>query len=102
MTSARRAAKRIVEPINTLNLEKPLENEAYDELAPLLTRMDKQHSQINKHVKELQTARSELAAIMDNMREGMILLDSKDHILSMNQSAADIFCVSPTAPPSTR
>lgn len=80
LINARRAAKRIVAPINTLNLEKPLENEAYDELAPLLTRMDKQHSQINKHVKELQTARSELAAIMDNMREGMILLDSKDHI----------------------
>lgn len=97
LINARRAAKRIVAPINTLNLEKPLENEAYDELAPLLTRMDKQHSQINKHVKELQTARSELAAIMDNMREGMILLDSKDHILSMNQSAADIFCVSPMA-----
>lgn len=97
LINARRAAKRIVAPINTLNLEKPLENEAYDELAPLLTRMDRQHSQINKHVKELQTARSELAAIMDNMREGMILLDSKDHILSMNQSAADIFCVSPTA-----
>ncbi|MBE5791266.1 MAG: hypothetical protein E7322_03805 [Clostridiales bacterium] len=72
LINARRAAKRIVAPINTLNLEKPLENEAYDELAPLLTRMDRQHSQINKHVKELQTARSELAAIMDNMREGMI------------------------------
>lgn len=97
LINAKNAAKRIVAPINTLNLEKPLENEAYDELAPLLTRMDKQHSQINKHVKELQTARSELAAIMDNMREGMMLLDSKDHILSMNQSAADIFCVSPTA-----
>ena len=97
LINARRAAKRIVAPINTLNLEKPLENDAYDELAPLLTRMDRQHSQINKHVKELQTARSELAAIMDNMREGMILLDSKDHILSMNQSAADIFCVSPMA-----
>lgn len=96
LLNARHAAKRIVAPINTLNLEKPLENEAYDELAPLLTRMDKQHSEINKHVKELQNARSELAAIMDNMREGMILLDSKDHILSMNRSAADIFSVSPT------
>lgn len=97
MISARRAAKRIVEPINTLNLEEPLENEAYDELAPLLTRMDRQHSEINKHVKELQAARMELAAIMDNMREGMILLDAKGHILSMNRSAADIFCVSPAA-----
>ena len=94
---ARRAAKRIVAPINTLDLKSPLDNDAYDELAPLLTRMEKQHSQINQHVRELETARSELAAVMDNMREGMILLDAKDHILSINQSAADIFAVTASA-----
>lgn len=88
---ARRAAKRIVDPINALNLEQPLENEAYDELAPLLTRMEKQHIQIHEHVNALENARAELAAIMANMREGMILLDANDHILSMNESAARIF-----------
>lgn len=90
---AKRAARRIVAPINMLNLDAPLENDAYDELAPLLSRMEKQHGEIREHVKTLETARSELSAIMDNMREGMILLDAKEHILSMNQSAADIFDV---------
>lgn len=90
---AKRAARRIVAPINMLNLDAPLENDAYDELAPLLSRMEKQHGEIREHVKALETARSELSAIMDNMREGMILLDAKEHILSMNQSAADIFDV---------
>jgi len=91
---ARATAKRIVAPINTLNLDQPLENDAYDELAPLLTRMDRQHTQIHQHVKALENARTELAAIMDNMREGMILLDKNSAVLSMNESAAHIFGVS--------
>ncbi len=90
---ARRTARRIVEPINGLNLDDPLENDAYDELAPLLTRMDRQHMQIQKHVSSLEKARAELAAIMDNMREGMILLDKNSTVLSMNESAARIFGV---------
>ena len=43
---ARFASRQIVQPINDLNLDEPLENDVYDELAPLLTRMDWQHSQI--------------------------------------------------------
>ncbi len=91
---ARQTAMRIVKPINELNLDNPLENDAYDELAPLLTRMERQHTQIHQHVKALENARTELAAIMDNMREGMILLDKNSAILSMNESAMRIFGVS--------
>ena len=88
---AKRAAKRIVEPINSLNLDDPLENDAYDELAPLLTRMNQQHTQIRHHVKVTENARAELSAIMENMREGMILLDNKQGVLSINESASRIF-----------
>lgn len=88
---ARQTARRIVNPINELNLDNPLENDAYDELAPLLTRMERQHAQIHQHVKALENARAELAAIMDNMREGMILLDGNSTVLSMNHSAGRIF-----------
>ena len=56
--------------------------------------MERQHTQIHQHVKALENARAELAAIMDNMREGMILLDKNSTILSMNESAARIFGVS--------
>ena len=91
---AKSTAKRIVEPINALDLDQPLVNDAYDELAPLLTRMERQHTQIHQHVKALENARTELAAIMDNMREGMILLDKNSAILSMNESAMRIFGVS--------
>lgn len=91
---ARRTAVRIVAPINALELYQPLENEAYDELAPLLTRMHKQHEQIGKQMKALEDARAELAAIMQNMQEGMILLDKHAAVLSINESAAHIFGVS--------
>jgi len=90
---AKSTAKRIVEPINALDLDQPLANDAYDELAPLLTRMERQHTQIRQHVKALENARTELSAIMANMREGMILLDKNSAILSMNESAGRIFGV---------
>ena len=90
---ARKAAKRIVAPINALNLDQPLDNDTYDELAPLLTRMHRQHTQILEHMQSLEHARAELSAIMENMREGMVLLDGSNTVLSMNESAGEIFAV---------
>ena len=88
---ARKTAQRVVAPVNTLNLDQPLENETYDELAPLLTRMNQQREQLNAHVEELEKARYELATLMENMREGFILLDKNETVLSMNRSAGRIF-----------
>lgn len=88
---ARYAARRIVTPINALDLNAPLSNETYDELAPLLTRMHSQHEQLNRQMKSLESARAELAALMTHMREGMMLIDPRETVLSINQSAARIF-----------
>lgn len=90
---ARYSAQQIVRPINQLNLDEPLENEIYDEFSPLLSRMDKQHSQIRQQMKELARAHAEMNAIMANMREGLILLNNESRIISINQSAKTIFCV---------
>ena len=90
---ARHSSRQIVQPINNLNLNEPLENDVYDELAPLLTRMDKQHSQIRQQMHDLARAHADLNAIMANMREGLILLDKESRILSINQSAQTIFDV---------
>lgn len=88
---ARKTAQRIVAPINALNLDQPLENETYDELAPLLTRMNQQKEQLYAHVDQLEKARYELATLMENMREGFLLIDKNETVLSMNQSAGRIF-----------
>ena len=90
---ARHSARQIVRPINSLNLDQPLENDVYDELAPLLTRMDKQHGQIRQQLRDLSRAHADLNAIMQNMREGLILVDRESRVVSLNGSAARIFGV---------
>ena len=90
---ARFASRQIVQPINDLNLDEPLENDVYDELAPLLTRMDRQHGQIRQQMRDLARAHADLNAIMANMREGLMLLDKESRIISINASAQTIFGV---------
>ena len=90
---AKYAARQIVQPINDLDLNTPLANEIYDELTPLLRRMDRQHTQIHQQMRDLARAHSDLNAIMQNMREGLILIDRESHILSINPSAMKIFGV---------
>ena len=83
----------IVRPVNTLNLDDPLENDAYDELSPLLTRMDHQRREIRSQMQQLIAARNEIEAITGHMQEGLILLNEQGDVLSMNSSAAGIFGV---------
>ena len=90
---ARFVAKRIVAPVNELNLDEPLENDVYDELSPLLVRMERQRAEIERQMKALSDKQSELTAITENMREGLVLLNPQGVILSMNGSAARIFGV---------
>ena len=90
---ARFSALQIVQPINDLNLDEPLENKVYDELTPLLNRMDRQHNQIRQQVRDLSRAHADLNAIMQNMREGLILFDREGRIISINGSAMKIFGV---------
>ncbi len=88
---ARYAARTIVSPINALDLANPLGNAAYDELAPLLTKMEKQRREIANRMAALSEKQREFTAVTENMREGLILLDSEDRILTINGSAARIF-----------
>ena len=53
---AKRISRRIVQPLNELDLEHPLENVCYEELRPLLMRVDQQNRQIAAQVEELKKA----------------------------------------------
>ena len=88
---ARRMAKRIVAPLNRLDLDKPLENDAYEELSPLLWRIHQQHRQIEAQLRELRRKTEEFEQITENMSEGLVLLDRKGVILSINPAARAIF-----------
>ena len=84
---ASRLARRITEPLNRLDLEHPLENETYEELAPLLRRMEHQRRQIDRQMDELRRRSEEFEQITGSMSEGLVLLDEAGVILSINPAA---------------
>lgn len=51
-----RQTKELIKPINELDLEHPLRNVCYEELRPLLVRLDQQNKQIVRQVEELKEA----------------------------------------------
>ena len=84
---SKRVSKRIVEPMNHLDLDNPLNNQGYDEIAPLLVRIDHQNKQIKSQMEELTQKKKEFDDITSDMKEGLILIDENGNILSMNHSA---------------
>ena len=88
---ARRMAKNIVEPLNKLNLEQPLSNNTYEELSPLLRRINQQHLQIEAQMRKLQRKTDEFIQITSHMQEGLVVLDKETHIRSINSAAMRIF-----------
>ena len=88
---AHRMAKSIVAPLNRLDLDRPLENDAYEELSPLLGRIHQQHRQIEAQLRELRRKTEEFEQITENMGEGLVLLDGKGVVLSINPAARTIF-----------
>ncbi len=90
---AHRLSRRIVGPLNNLNLDEPLKNERYAELQPLLQRIDSQQCQLRAQAQELQQRRDEFEAITGSMSEGLVLLNNRGQILSINAAAARILRV---------
>ena len=88
---AHRMAKTIVAPLNNLNLDNPMENEAYEELSPLLHRIHAQHLEIKSQLRTLQHKQNEFEQITGNMKEALVLLDSTGKILSINPAARTLF-----------
>ena len=84
--------KRIVSPINKVNLEEKL-SAPYDELAPFVQTISQQRTRISQQISDLQNRSDTIAAIMDSMSEGVILVDRQGTLLSINKSAADIFAI---------
>lgn len=88
---ARRLSRRIVDPLNSLDLEHPLDNDAYEELSPLLKRIHRQHVEIQTQLRELHERTDEFTQITGSMREGLVLLDEHGSILSINDAAQALF-----------
>ena len=90
---ASKMTQKIIEPLNQLDLENPTENNSYEELSPILTKINKQHKQINRHIEELHRKADEFEQITSSMSEGLILIDEKGAILSINNACKKIYAV---------
>lgn len=89
--AARRLTKKLIKPLDMVNLDEPLDNDTYDELAPFLTRIAKQKRQLSKNLDKLRRKQEELTIITNNMSEGLVLLNGHKNVLFVNESAAKIF-----------
>lgn len=88
---ARYTAKRVVAPLNDLNLDQPLQNNTYDELSPLLRRIDYHQKELAKQEALLNQKRDEFDTIISKIKEGIILLDDKWRVISINSAAQELF-----------
>jgi two-component system phosphate regulon sensor histidine kinase PhoR len=91
---ARFTARRMLRPLDSIDFERPLANEAYPELAPLLTRLNASRREIIERNAQLDARRGEFDAVTGSMREGLVLSDAQGRVLSINAAAAELFGVS--------
>ena len=86
-------SKRIVKPVNELDLEHPEENQIYEELSPLLSKIHRQNREIQNQLELAKQQQAEFSLITENMQEGLIVIDKYTMILSANSSAWNLFRV---------
>ncbi len=89
--TSRTVADTIVQPLLNLNLDKPLENEIYDELYPLLHRLSNQQHQLAAQTATIVRREKAISIITGSMTEGLLVLDGKGVILHINKVARNIF-----------
>ena len=82
-----RVSKRVVRPLDELDLENPQKVETYDELTPLLEKISAQNRQIRTQMKHLRLSQEEFAAVTGHMSEGLLVIDAKMRLLFCNEAA---------------
>ncbi|HGA3191287.1 TPA: ATP-binding protein [Streptococcus agalactiae] len=88
---ARYIAKKVSEPLNNIDLDHPLSNDSYEEITPLLRRLDSHQVKIQHQKLLLQKRQKEFDTIISKIKEGMILLDDQARIVSINAEASKLF-----------
>ena len=91
---ANRLSRSIVRPLNGLDLDDPLADPEYEEIMPLLRRLDSQQRQLKAQQVELKRKQREFDAISNNMEEGLVLLNDRFIVLTMNPAAARLIGLS--------
>lgn len=91
---AYRLSRRIVRPLNELDLEHPEPGSYYEELSPLVDRIIGQKNQLRIQKAELDRKTKEFDTATRNMSEGIVLLSDSGAVLSINDSALRLLGIS--------
>lgn len=95
---AHRLSSKIVMPINTIDLNNPRDNEVYDELKPLLDRIDSHQHRIKKLLRKVTAAHTQIKVMTAYMSEGIVFLNKRGETILINQSAQAIFDIDSAEP----
>ena len=87
---ANRLSRAIVQPLNRLNLNDPMSNAEYEELLPLLRRINSQQQELKGQATQLHRKQREFDAVTRNLNEGLVLMNESYTVLTMNPAAARI------------
>lgn len=88
---ARRMTRQVVEPLNQMDLNAPMEEAVYEELQPLMHRINVQQKEIEYQLQLLERQKQEFHQITNHMKEALVLLDVNQRILSINPAAVDLY-----------
>lgn len=83
-------SKRIVEPLNEIDMDLPFDSDAYEEISPLLERIRDQRERMDYQEDELLKERNEINMIFEHMNEGIVLLDDRNVVININERAEKI------------
>lgn len=88
---SKKSTNNIIKPINDIDPVNPRRETAYEELSPLLSRMEHQNKKIEQQISQLKEARSEFTEITKRMSEALVIFSHEGKVLSANRSAKLLF-----------
>ena len=89
---SRRLTKKTFEPLNNLNEDLlTIDTDMFPEISPFINKINKQNKTIKDNYREISRERDTIETILKNMKESLIIIDENKNLLSVNNSARELF-----------
>ncbi len=84
--------KQIIKPVNNMseNLDDENLEATYDELTPFVKAIRERNKRIGHEITNLMNEKKKIETVIENMSEGMLLLDKDLNVISVNDGAVNI------------
>ena len=82
-----KVSKKLIQPINSIDLNNPENSDTYEELSPLLHKIINQRRTIDGQIEKAKQVQEEFKLITENMSEGFFVIDKNAKLLSYNTAA---------------